>query len=73
MARQDEPYREVSVESFKPLAMSGLDSSMHIRLVKGQGMLEALHVECSKKLSCNYLVSTKLKIKAKLTDRESGG
>lgn len=73
MAKQDEPYREVVVESFRPLATSGLHGPIHIRPVKGQGLLETLHVECSKDLSRNYPVGTKFKIKAKLTDRESGG
>ena len=73
MAKPDEPYRDVLVESFRPSATSGLHGPVHIRPVKGQGLLETLHVECSKKLSRNYPVGTKFKIQAKLTDRESGG
>lgn len=73
MAKPDEPYRSVVVESFRPSATSGLHGDVHIRPVKGQGLPEALHVECSKKLSRNYPAGTKFKIQAKLTDREGGG
>ncbi|MET3384184.1 hypothetical protein [Variovorax paradoxus] len=73
MAKPDEPYRSVVVESFRPSATSGLHGAVHIRPVKDQGLPESLHVECSKSLSRNYPVGTKFRIQAKLTDRESGG
>lgn len=73
MSKPNEPYRTVVVESFKPLATSGLHGNIHIRPVEGQGLPTTLHVECSKELSRNYPVGTKFKIKAKLTDREGSG
>lgn len=73
MSKPDEPYRMVVVESFKPSVSSGLHGEVHIRPVAGQGMSKTLHVECSKKLSKDYPVGTKFRIRAKLTDREGGG
>lgn len=73
MAKPDEPYRFVIVESFTPSETSGLHGDIHIRPVPGQGLPTTLHVECSKKLSRNYPVGTKFRIHAKLTDREGSG
>jgi len=73
MAKLNEPYRMVVVESFKPLATSGLHGEVHIRPVAGQGIPTTLHVECSKKLPRDYPVGTKFRIQAKLTDRDGGG
>lgn len=73
MAKPDELYVFVDVESFQPEATSGLHGKVHIRPCKGQGYPETLHVECSKKLSRDYPVGTKFRIRAKLTDREGGG
>lgn len=53
--------------------MSGLHGGVHIRPAAGQGIPITLHVECSKKLSKDYPVGTKFRIRAKLTDREGGG
>lgn len=73
MAKKDELYRTVIVESFKPALRAGLRGAVHIRPVDGQGLSTELHVECSKELSREYPVGTKFRIRAKLTDRESGG
>lgn len=73
MAKADEPYRMIVVESFRPSSASGLHGSVHIRPVAGQGIPTTLHVECSKKLSKDYPVGTIFRIQAKLTDREGGG
>jgi hypothetical protein len=73
MAKPDEPYRAVVVESFKPSATSGLHDAVHIRPIAGQGLATTLHVECSKSLSRDYPVGTRFRIRAKLTDRENGG
>lgn len=70
---QDNPYVTLIVESYKPENTSGLHGAIHIRPVKGQGYPASLHVECSSQLKKKYLVGTKFKIKAKLTDREHGG
>jgi hypothetical protein len=73
MAKPDEPYQLVVVESFVPLATSGLHGEVHIRPVAGQGISTTLHVECSKRLSKDYPVGTRFRIQAKLTDREGEG
>lgn len=73
MAKPEEPYRQVLVESFRPPSTSGLHGEVHIRPLSGQGLSEALHVECSKRLSRDYPVGTRFEISAKLTDREGSG
>lgn len=46
---------------------------MHIKPFEGQGpFIEDIHVSCSKRLSEEYPVGTKFKIKAKLTNRKGG-
>jgi len=73
MAKPNESYYFVDVESFKPLATSGLHGSVHIRPVEGQNVAHTLHVECSKRLKLEYPLGTRFRIRAKLTDREGGG
>jgi hypothetical protein len=70
MARKNEPYSLVVVESFLPASTSGLHGDVHIRPVAGQGLDTDMFVECSKELSKNYRVGTRFRIKAKVTDRE---
>lgn len=73
MAKHDEPYRTVVVESFVATHTSGLHGAVHVRPVDGQGLPTTLHVECSKKLSRDYPVGTRFRIQAKLTDRDGSG
>lgn len=73
MAKPDEPYRFVEVESYRPSSTSGLHGKVHIRPCPGQGYPENMHVECSKALSRDYPVGTRFRIQAKLTDREGSG
>jgi hypothetical protein len=73
MAKPEESYQMVIVESFAPNSASGLHGDIHIRPIDGQGIPTTLHVECSKKLSNEYPVGTKFRIRAKLTDRKGGG
>ena len=73
MAKSDENYRLIVVESFTPRYKSGLHGEIHIRPAAGQNISIALHVECSKKLSTDYPVGTKFRVRAKLTDREGCG
>ena len=73
MAKLDEPYRLVEVESFIPANSSGLHGKVHVRPLPGQGLAQDLHVECSKRLTKDYPVGTRFRITAKLTDREGGG
>jgi len=72
MAKPNEPYQLVEVESYRAASTSGLHGKVHIRPCKGQGYPELMHVECSKKLSKDYPVGTRFRVRAKLTDREGG-
>lgn len=73
MAKHGEPYRHVVVESYVPYSTAGLHGPVHIRPIAGQGLPDALQVECAKSLSRDYPVGTRFRLKAKLTDREDGG
>ena len=73
MAKDDTPYIDLIVESYRATSTSGLHGDIHIRPVAGQGYSVDLRVECSKDLSRKYPVGTKFKIKAKLTDRQGEG
>ena len=75
MAKPDEPYRLLKVESYEVKSTSGKRGKVHIRPLPGQWADTSLVVECSKKLSDTkvYPVGSRFEIKAKLTDREDGG
>ena len=73
MARSHDPYQYLVVESYRPASTAGLHGDVHVRPVAGQGLTTALHVECSKKLSSDYPVGTRFRLRVKLTDREGGG
>jgi len=73
MAKSEEPYKIVDVESYRASRTSGLHGAIHIRPCGGQGLPTGLHVECSKKLITDYPVGSVFRIRAKLTDREGGG
>ncbi len=70
MAKPLETYVYVEVESYRPDHKSGLHGKIHIRPCPGQGYSTDMHVECSKKLSKDYPLGSKFRLKAKLTDRE---
>ncbi len=75
MAKQEEPYRKLRVESYEVCSTSGKRGKVHIRPLPGQWAPTTLAVECSKKLSnLNlYPLGSQFEICAKLTDREDGG
>lgn len=73
MAKPNEPYVSVEVESYVPANTSGLHGKVHVRPCSGQGYPPTMHVECAKKLVTDYPVGTRFRIRAKLTDREGGG
>ena len=50
MAKRDEPYVYVVVESYYPASTAGLHGPIHVRPVEGQPFPTHLHVECSKAL-----------------------
>lgn len=66
-------YDFILVESFVPTDTTGRHGLIHIRPLPGQEpFLTSMFVECSKDLSTDYPVGTKFRMKAKLTQRESG-
>lgn len=73
MAKPDEGYVDVVVESYLPKRTSGLHGRVHVRPVPGQPFSPALQVECAKQLTRDYPVGTRFRLRAKLTDREGGG
>ena len=70
MAKPDENYDWVEVESYLPAKTGGLHGKVHIRPLPGQRHPPELHVECSRRLKRDYPVGTRFRIWAKLTDRE---
>jgi hypothetical protein len=72
MAKNNQ-YEMVLVESYEAASTSGKHGLVHIRPVAGGKFPPSLSVECSKKLSRDYPVGTKFRLKATLTDREGGG
>ena len=73
MAKLDEDYEWVDVESYLPGKTSGLHGKVHVRPLPGQRFPVHLHVECARVIRKNYPVGTRFRIFAKLTDREGGG
>jgi hypothetical protein len=75
MAKRDEPYVSVIVESYRPHSTAGRHGPIHIRPIEGQPFPTYLDVECSKDLvdPAKYQVGTRFRIRAKLTDRLGGG
>lgn len=75
MAKPEEPYQYVVVESYLPNRRSGLHGLVHIRPIRGQGFPVTMHVECSKELSDTgrYPLGTRFRLRAKLTDLKGGG
>jgi|GEM_PF-3307912 len=65
-------YQEVLVEIFEPTEHEHTDAKKRFRPVEGQGLDTDMRVEYCRKVRDKYPVGTKLKIKAKVTDREDG-
>lgn len=66
-------YSYIIVESYKPKNTSGLHGEIHIKPIAGQEpFTEDIHVSCSKRLSEEFPVGTKFRIKVKLTKRKNG-
>jgi hypothetical protein len=73
MAKPNEPYVMVDVESYLPDRTGGLHGKVHIRPCSGQGYPATMQVECAKELTTKYPVGTRFRLRAKLTDREGSG
>jgi hypothetical protein len=68
-----EDYRLIIVESFEATSTSGHHGRVHIRPIPGQlDFPPDLFVECSKRLSNDFPIGTRFRIRAKLTRREGG-
>jgi hypothetical protein len=68
MAKSNEPYRNVVVESFRRRP-----GAIEVRVVAGQPFREGLMVECSRDLVRKYPLGTRFRIRGKLTDLLGGG
>ncbi len=64
-------YQEVIVETYKYTG-GGSSHSIRARPLPGQELDTSMHVECSSSMRKKHPVGTKLKIQAKITDREGG-
>jgi hypothetical protein len=73
VAKPDESYHYIVVESYLPASTAGKHGPVHIRPVPGEMFPTTLQVECSKTMVRNYPVGTRFRIRAKLTDKEGGG
>lgn len=73
MAKSDEPYRVIDVESY-PEAGSGLHGKVHIRPLPAGPYPVNIRVECPREMRDvkRHKLGTKFRIKVKLTDREGG-
>lgn len=72
MAKPEEHYRTVVVESFRA-SLPGHTYTVHIRPLADEGYPAGMLVECPRAMIRDYPVGTRFRIKAKLTDREGGG
>jgi len=64
-------YREIVVETFENLGEPAAER-IRARPLLGQGLDTHMRVECSSKMREAYALGTKLKIRAKITDRLGG-
>lgn len=62
-------YRDIIIETY---LSTGERSNSRIRAkpIDGQGLSTTLNVECSSKMREQYPIGTKIKVRAKITDRE---
>jgi hypothetical protein len=72
MAKPEERYRRVVVESFR-MSLPGHQGNVHVRPIAEEGYPSDMLVECPRSMVRNFPVGTRFRIKAKLTDREGGG
>lgn len=73
MAKVNEPYRYIEVESYLERG-SGLHGPVHIRPVAGGPYPVDIRVECPREMrdTNRYKLGTKFRLKVKLTDKEGG-
>lgn len=64
-------YREIVVETFENPGEPAAER-IRARPIPGQGLNTAMRVECSSKMREKHPLGTKLKIRAKVADREGG-
>ncbi|RWC19170.1 MAG: hypothetical protein EOS51_15610 [Mesorhizobium sp.] len=73
MAKLNEPYRHIEVESYEAAKTSGLHGVVHVRPLHGGPYPTHLRVECPKEMVRNFPVGTRFRVKVKLTDRQGSG
>ena len=73
MAKRNEPYRYIEVESYLERG-SSLHGPVHIRPVAGGPYPADIRVECPREMrdTKRYKLGTKFRLKVKLTDKEGG-
>ena len=71
MAKINEPYREIEVESYKDAS----SKKVHIRPLLGGIYPAHLRVECPREMrdTKRYPLGTRFRVRVKLTDREGEG
>jgi hypothetical protein len=74
MAKRNEPYRHIEVESYIERG-SGLHGEVHIRPVAGGPYPVKIRVECPREMRDpeRFKVGTRFRVKVKLTDRKGSG
>lgn len=75
MAKLNEPYRYIEVESYRERSTGGLHGAIHIRPVPGGIYPTNTRVECPREMRDLTLfpLGTRFHIRAKLTDRDGSG
>jgi hypothetical protein len=75
MAKPEESYHLVVVESVILKNSSGHRGKVHLRPIEGQPFKQSVLLEGPKAMIdvSRYPVGTKFRVRAKLTDRENGG
>ena len=71
MAKRDEDYRHIVVESFRA-SLPGHLGNVLVRPIPEEGYRLGMLVECLRAMR-KYPVGTRFRIRAKLTDREGEG
>lgn len=64
-------YRTVVIETYENLGEPAAER-IRARPIPGQGLDTSMKVECSNGMRTRYPVGSKLKIRAKITNREGG-
>ena len=75
MAKTNENYHSIEVESYRESQTGGLHGAVHIRPTKGGIYPQDVRVECPREMrdTSRFPLGTVFRVRAKLTDRQGGG